>query len=110
MNITDTHIQGTTPVGAFPESHTPEGIADLLGNVMQWTLSPWGRSRERCDGPYPDQSLARDPATGLDRDAMRVARGAAWDFDLSNVDVARRGRDRPEARGNNGGFRLVVES
>jgi formylglycine-generating enzyme required for sulfatase activity len=32
--------EGTCPVGSFPAGNTPEGIADLMGNVTEWTSTP----------------------------------------------------------------------
>ena len=32
---------GPAPVGSYPEGRTPEGIHDLVGNVWEWTASPY---------------------------------------------------------------------
>ena len=108
-NIAGTHIQGTTPVGVFPESKSPEGVADLLGNVLQWTASAWGHSRETCDFPYPEQTTAATGSEADEIDLLRVLKGVGWSGELQAVHVSRRGRDHPAARGNNGGFRLALD-
>ncbi len=108
-NVVGTHIQGTTPVGVFPESHTPDGVADLFGNVMQWTTSAWGRTRKECEFPYPVESSSSSRFDSAQLDVLRVLKGESWDSDLGKAHVSRRGRDRPEVRGNNGGFRVAVD-
>jgi formylglycine-generating enzyme required for sulfatase activity len=32
---------GPAPVGSHPEGRTPEGVHDLIGNVWEWTSSPY---------------------------------------------------------------------
>ena len=32
---------GPAPVGSYPEGRTPEGVHDLIGNVWEWTASPY---------------------------------------------------------------------
>lgn len=36
------NIIGTTPVGVYPEGESQSGVADLLGNVWEWTLTREG--------------------------------------------------------------------
>ncbi|WP_169069915.1 formylglycine-generating enzyme family protein [Candidatus Accumulibacter contiguus] len=39
FNSFESHVRGTTPVGVFPVGDTPQGIADMSGNVWEWTGS-----------------------------------------------------------------------
>lgn len=57
---------GPAPVGSFPLGNTPEGLADMTGNVWEWVA-----------GWYTD-----DHAAGTSpRIGYRVARGGAWNSD-----------------------------
>lgn len=56
----------TAPVGSHPEGCTPEGIADLYGNVWEWTSS-WFL-------PYPGNEEENPDYGGT----MKVVRGASY--------------------------------
>ena len=57
----------TTPVGLFAEGSTPEGVADLTGNVWDWTSSAY------LDYPYEADPRAR----GSDASKQSIAWCAA---------------------------------
>jgi formylglycine-generating enzyme required for sulfatase activity/GTPase SAR1 family protein len=61
-NWAGAYLRRKTPVGMFPASSTPEGIADLFGNVEEWTSSAWQESSDSHSGSgYPSsiRGLAR---------------------------------------------------
>ncbi len=71
----DFHYGGTTPVGAFPEGATPEGILDLTGNVKEYTTSLF----ESYPGGEPMVYLGmREPFIYETITKHRVVRGGAW--------------------------------
>lgn len=77
-NTPASHVRRPSPVGVFPDGDTPEGIADLIGNVMEWTSSAIGDTDdpERFGYPY-DASDGREEAD-VGRGVLRVQRGSAW--------------------------------
>ena len=81
----------TAPVGSFPAGHSPEGVADLTGNVWEWV-----------DGWYNPYDAAA-PAQ-----SFRVLRGGAWNSDAWKLRTTYRLAYDPAFRfAANGGFRCA---
>ena len=77
-NTIETRIKRTTPVGVFPEGDTPEGVADLTGNVYEWTSSAHGTdaSDPQFRWPYDAADGREEPDTPDEMN--RVVRGGCW--------------------------------
>ena len=89
---------GPTRVGAFACPECPFGLADMSGNVWEWTRSPYQ--------PYPYDET--DDAEGLDVEALWVMRGGSYNDAPQNVRAAVRGGADPGARRPFIGFRVVI--
>jgi formylglycine-generating enzyme required for sulfatase activity len=89
-----------TAVGRFPCPECPYGLADMSGNVWEWTSSP--------NQPYPyDPS---DDRSGLDQDALWIMRGGSYADNARIVRTSTRGAADPGARRPFIGFRVVLRS
>jgi len=97
-NTFESHVRGTTPVGVFPMGDSAEGVADLSGNVWEWTGSVYR--------PYP-YKLAEDRENPQIADERRVARGGSWCLNLDYARAAYRYYFHPVVRYSFIGFRLV---
>lgn len=83
--------RSTCEVGANPASHTPTGVADLAGNVWEWTASAY------CD--YPATSC---------EEGRRVFRGGSWrDEGGAMLRAALRAGDDEDERNDHLGFRCA---
>ena len=83
---------GTAPVDSFPRGRTAQGLADMAGNVMEWTSSGW---------------QADDKESGIM--SRRVVQGSAWD--AGDAAMARGGfhsLERPNFRSSTVGFRCSL--
>jgi formylglycine-generating enzyme required for sulfatase activity len=90
-------VMRTTPLGAYPQGATPDGLYDLAGNVWEWTATRY------VEYPYNvEDGLEDGAATGL-----RVMRGGGWAANRKMVRCACRHRLDPRFRNNNGGFHLA---
>ncbi len=106
-NSFETHIRATTPVGVFPQGHTPEGIADLSGNVWEWTNTCWGTRLQDPEFSYPYQA---DDGRENEEEASfrRVVRGGSWYGSQYGMRAAYRNLNSPVNRNYYFGFRVVV--
>ena len=101
-NTFETHIRRTTPVGVFPDGYTPEGIADLSGNVWEWTTTIWGNNFAY---PYAADDGREDVTDG---NIPRVVRGGSFYSFQFTARAAYRFFSHPDYRSSsNFGFRLV---
>ena len=97
LNCWESKIKHPTPVGVYPRGATPEGIADLAGNVWEWCLDWFGeystKPRKNPNGPKKGDG--------------RVVRGGAWLNEPRNCRSSYRYWDVPTYRSEYWGFRVV---
>ena len=94
------NFEGTapTPVGQFACPECAYGLADMSGNVWEWTSSPYQ--------PYPYD--ASDDRGNLDADALWVMRGGHYADPARQVRTSTRGAADPGARRAFIGFRVAL--
>ena len=85
-------------VGLFPLGATPEGVADMGGNVWEWTLSR--------DQPYPYQ--VGDGRNDVDAEGARILRGGSFDAGPLRTRTTARARAATRETARDLGFRLVL--
>ena len=97
----DGHAQ-TSPVDAFPNGVSPEGVWDLAGNVEEWVLDYYD-PEAYGDGPRRNPSGPREGAAG-------VIRGGSWKSPFSGLRSSAR-RHNPHALSwNDLGFRCAGDA
>jgi len=96
-NMFETKIGMTSAVGAFPSGNSPYGVADMAGNVLEWTSSQY-----RAYPYQPDDG--REEPTGGD---TRTLRGGAFGNIEGNVRCANRVSISPTFRFAFVGFRWL---
>lgn len=113
LNIDETGIGRTTPVGSFPAGVSPYGLHDMAGNVWEWTRSisgKWddekGELTQQYNYPYTPDDGREDLRKTIE--FMRVIRGGSFAHDRSDTPCAYRGWDQIDLRSNTIGFRVAV--
>jgi formylglycine-generating enzyme required for sulfatase activity len=95
-----------TDVGAFsPEGDSPYGVADMAGNLWEWTAD-WFSEDTYATRAGRDVVDPTGPETG----STRVLRGGAFNLDgqlLAHVAV--RDHSAPDNVAIDDGFRIVLE-
>ena len=93
------------PVGQFPKGESPNGIADLAGNVWEWCLDEYSPTfYQQHSGGTP-----QDPLNLRFRDVLRarVIRGGAWDVGRAFLRSSLRFKFYPLDSTHTIGFRVV---
>jgi len=88
----------TTEVDGYPLGATPDGVFDMGGNVLEWTLSQ-GQDYEYRDG---------DGRNNLQEKSARVVRGGAFGSYTGLLRSAYRNGNHPVNRVDFIGFRVVL--
>jgi len=97
LNMGETGIGTTSPVGLFHRGASPYGCLDMAGNVWEWTSS------KIVSYPYNAKDGREDPDSG----ARRVLRGGSFYFNRQDVRCASRSNFVPGDRYNDLGFRVL---
>ena len=93
------------PVGQFPKGESPDGVADLAGNVWEWCLDEYNPTvYQRNGGDVP-----QNPINLRFRDVLRsrVIRGGAWDVGRAFLRSSLRFKFYPLDSTHTIGFRVI---
>ena len=93
------------PVGQFPKGESPDGIADLAGNVWEWCLDEYSPTAYQRNG----KGVSENPLNLRFRDVLRsrVIRGGAWDVGSAFLRSSLRFKFYPLDSTHTIGFRVV---
>jgi iron(II)-dependent oxidoreductase len=84
-NSEKNEASGITPVDKYsPSGDSPEGCADMTGNVWEWTRSLWGENYNKPTFKYPYRFDDRREDENAADSVARVLRGGAFDYSDGN--------------------------
>jgi formylglycine-generating enzyme required for sulfatase activity len=110
-NSIEEEVNGTTIVGAYSlHGDSFYQIADMAGNVREWTRSTWGFSQD-----YPDMRYTYGNKYGSDIESpedseklLKIARGGSFMDSRESVTCSHRYRLPPSTQDRNLGFRVAI--
>ncbi len=91
----------TAPVGAYAEGAAPTGCIQMIGDVWEWTSSPFDRYPGFAPFPYPEYAEVFFGAK------YRVLRGGSWATQPVAIRTSFRNWDLPERQQIFSGFRIA---
>lgn len=98
-NSRDNGSMDTKPIGQYsPRGDSPYGVADMVGNIWEWTLSQFDKY------PY----VTNDGREDVTVTAPRVLRGGSFYCNFSGTRTASRYGLSPDGRHGDFGFRVAL--
>jgi iron(II)-dependent oxidoreductase len=94
---------GPDPVGSYPAGASPYGALGMIGDVWEWTASPFGGYPGFVPFPYEEYSQV------FFGDQHRVLRGGSWATRQRVISPTFRNWDYPERRQIFSGFRIAQD-
>lgn len=109
-NSSEEGVGDTTPVGHYSllGGDSPYGVADMAGNVYEWTGSLWGVEEYKAAYGYPYNPGDGREKTDAGADIQRVLRGGSFLNDRKHTRCAFRGADFPWRVAIRIGFRVAA--
>lgn len=95
---------GTAPVGAYPEGASPSGCIQMVGDVWEWTSTPFDGYPGFAAFPYPEYAQV------FFGDHYRVLRGGSWATQPVAARTSFRNWDLPQRRQIFSGFRIAWDA
>jgi iron(II)-dependent oxidoreductase len=102
-NLLESGVLGTTAVGRFPDGAAPCGALDMIGDVWEWTASPFGGYPGFEAQPYREYS---EVFFGPDH---RVLRGGSFATSAALISPTFRNWDYPHRRQIFAGLRVAAD-
>ena len=109
-NVVELHMRRTTPIGVLPRGDTPDGLADLAGNVGEWTSTLWGKQKARDPYAYPYRPGDGREDPSCDAGVHRVVRGGSWTIGSLDSRCQIRNDQHAYNRNTANGFRLALST
>ena len=98
-NYSDTNLNTTSAVGAFPKGTNDFGLLDMSGNVWEWCATEWQDNYEKYQAKEKNEPEGK---------SARVLRGGAYGSVVRSLRCACRFNFDPSIEVSYFGFRVVV--